>query len=307
MMRPARAALDLAHRGLAVFPLRHIIRRDDGGGFICSCGSANCRRDAGKHPHPNLAPSGFKNATTDIAKVEWWWDAVPDANIGIATGEIVVIDVDPRHGGDETFQQIEPKLPLTWRVQTGGGGQHLYFHAGNHEIKNSAGKIGPGIDVRGTGGYVVGVGSNHISGGIYSWDVDAHPDGAPLAPLPDWLITRKRPEPSISEMARATIRPPVAGSSGCYGAAALASEIAILAATAPGGRNGQLNRSTFALFQLVAGGELDDQGIADALIDACHQNGLVEDKGLRSVHATIASGARAGLQNPRKRKGRAAA
>jgi bifunctional DNA primase/polymerase-like protein/primase-like protein len=188
----ASAALDLARRGLSVFPLRHIIRRDDGGGFICSCGAANCHA-AGKHPHPNLAPNGCKNATADIAKVDWWWRAAPDANIGIATGEIVVIDVDPRHGGDEAFQRIEPRLPPTWRVHTGGGGLHLYFrNAGNREIRNSAGLIGAGIDVRGVGGFVVGAGSNHISGGVYAWDVDAHPDDTPLAPLPDWLFPSER-------------------------------------------------------------------------------------------------------------------
>jgi hypothetical protein len=171
----ASAALDLARRGLSVFPLRHIIRRDDGGGFICSCGAANCHA-AGKHPHPNLAPNGCKNATADIAKVDWWWRAAPDANIGIATGEIVVIDVDPRHGGDEAFQRIEPRLPPTWRVHTGGGGLHLYFrNAGNREIRNSAGLIGAGIDVRGVGGFVVGAGSNHISGGVYALECRCTP------------------------------------------------------------------------------------------------------------------------------------
>ncbi len=186
------AALDLARRGLPVFPLRHIIRCDDGSGFICSCGSALCKNQ-GKHPHPNLAPNGFKNATTDINKVDWFWKAAPDANVGIATGDIVVIDVDPRHGGDETFRRIEPGLPPTWRVLTGGGGIHLYFrNADNRDIRNSASLIGPGVDVRGVGGFVVGPGSNHVSGGMYSWDVDAHPDDVPLAPLPDWLLPSAR-------------------------------------------------------------------------------------------------------------------
>src|SRR5215217_5887103 len=122
----ARNALHLAGLGLPVFPLRHVIRSNDGDAYICSCGSATCR-NAGKHPHGALAPNGCKDASTDDRKIRWWWDGAPCANVGIATGEIVVIDVDPRHGGEEAFRELEPKLPPTWRVQTGGGGLHLYF------------------------------------------------------------------------------------------------------------------------------------------------------------------------------------
>ncbi len=71
--------------------------------------------------------------------------------------------------------------------------------------------------------------------------------------------------------------------------------------TAPGGRNHALNRAAFALFQLVAGGELDRDEVIEHLIDACHRNGLVKDDGLPSVVATIRSGESAGMQHPRSR------
>jgi hypothetical protein len=90
-------------------------------------------------------------------------------------------------------------------------------------------------------------------------------------------------------------------SCGRYATAALAAEMQILAATPRGGRNHQLNRSAFSIFQLVAGGELDGGEVERCLVQACVANGLVADDGWRSVMRTIASGRRAGMMNPRGR------
>ena len=114
----------------------------------------------------------------------------------------MVIDVDPRHGGDESFAALERgrEIPLTWRALTGGGGEHVLFACpdGVH-ISNVAAELfkppvepplGRGIDVRARGGYIVAPPSRHISGRSYAWSVDHHPHDVPLAPAPDWLITR---------------------------------------------------------------------------------------------------------------------
>jgi hypothetical protein len=87
---------------------------------------------------------------------------------------------------------------------------------------------------------------------------------------------------------------------GAYGQAALEREIAALANTAPGSRNHALNRASFALHQLVAGGVLDGNEVQQRLVGAAHANGLMAE-GPRAVMATIASGARAGRQHPRSR------
>lgn len=80
------AALDYARRGLRVFPVFEI--EDDG---RCACGR-DCGRDAGKHPRTR---HGFKDATTNSVQITAWWSRWPNANIGVATGEgIVVLDVD---------------------------------------------------------------------------------------------------------------------------------------------------------------------------------------------------------------------
>jgi hypothetical protein len=181
------AALRYAELGLPVFPLWSALPSITGGGHICGCGRLHKDKSAAKHPH-RLAPNGFKDAVTDNARVRHFWTCAPSANIGIATGRAVVLDVDPRHGGDETLAKFAD-LPPTWQVTTGGGGKHYYF-AADAEIRNSAGHIGPGLDVRGVGGYVVAPPSLHITGRRYTWD--RSPEQTALAPMPAWLLAAVR-------------------------------------------------------------------------------------------------------------------
>jgi hypothetical protein len=183
----AGAALAYARLGFAVFPIWNVLPFRDG--FACGCARLSCE-NPGKHPVGRLAPHGLRDATHDEAKLRHWWSARPGANIGAATGGIVGIDLDPRHGGDVTIAELEAKhgrLPRTWRARTGSGGEHVYFRA-PREIRNSAGKLGPGIDVRGHGGYVVLPPSQHVCGQRYAWQPGHGPSEAPLAPLPDWIL-----------------------------------------------------------------------------------------------------------------------
>jgi putative DNA primase/helicase len=186
------AALGYAAQGAHVLPLHYPTTHN--GALMCSCGNRQCA-NPGKHPYPRLAPKGLLNATVDTILINRWWDAGTPYNIGIRTGKvsgIVVIDVDPRHGGDESLAQLEAEhgdLPPTWRVITGAGGQHIYFQHPGGTVPNSAGKLGSGIDLRGDGGYVLAPPSRHICGRGYAFSVDHHPDDVPLAPTPDWLVT----------------------------------------------------------------------------------------------------------------------
>lgn len=116
-----------------------------------------------------LTPNGFKDASTDPRQIKKWANEFPNANIGIPTGQgsgFIVIDLDLKGSVDgvKAFEslcnRLDIELPDTYKVRTPSGGQHLYFrrrYAGL--IRNSAGVLGPGIDVRGQGGYVVGEGS----------------------------------------------------------------------------------------------------------------------------------------------------
>lgn len=72
---------------------------------------------------------------------------------------------------------------------TGTSGRHIYFEHPGRDVRNSAGKLGLGLDVRGDGGYVLLPGSVHRdTGRVYEWEVLHHPDEVPLAPVPLWLL-----------------------------------------------------------------------------------------------------------------------
>jgi hypothetical protein len=180
-------ALRYARDGLRVLPLWPALPFGPGN-FTCGCGRRSRCTQPGKHPLSPLAPHGSKDATLDDKVIADWFTAWPNANLGIATGDgLVVLDIDPRHGGDRALAELEAehgKLPPTWRVTTGGGGTHIYFYApAGTSIKNSAGKLGSGIDVRAQGGFVVAPPSLHISGGTYFWEHEEV-----LASMPSWLV-----------------------------------------------------------------------------------------------------------------------
>jgi hypothetical protein len=140
---------------------------------------------------PLVRWEGFQHRLPRASDVSAWFRRRPDANIGIVTGRIsglAVIDVDPRHAGDETLAALEGEyapLPSSVEVRTGGGGRHLYFTS--PESLRSRVAIGPGIDLRAEGGLVVAPPSIHSSGGLYRWEALHHPDTTPIAPLPSWL------------------------------------------------------------------------------------------------------------------------
>lgn len=128
---------------------------------------------------------GLLDATTDPATIRsWHWE-----NIAIPTGRasgLTVVDVDGEEGADSlaALERVHGPLPPTTTVLTprGGGSQHLYFRAPETPIRSSAGKIGPGIDVRGDGGYVLVPPSIGTNGRRYEWD-----DEVPPAAMPAWL------------------------------------------------------------------------------------------------------------------------
>ena len=168
------AALELAERmEFAVFPLR----------------------PKGKQP---LTKHGFKDASTDSAVIRQWWGRWPQANIGGRTGiesGIIVLDID-KHGDADGFVTLANKhsgegerLPRTdtLRVRTGGGGLHVFLkHPGGH-VQGGNGKLGPGLDVKADGGYIVLPPSIHPNGKRYRWDTGCDLSHTPIAEMPGWV------------------------------------------------------------------------------------------------------------------------
>lgn len=152
-------ALEIASLGWHVFPLRR----------------------GGKQPM--AGGNGYLDATTDETQIRDWWSRFPDANIGIACGAsgLVVLDVDPRNGGEDTLSRLVAKhgpLPATLEARTGGSaqpGRHLYFRG---DLRK--GVLGPGLDLQGAGAYVVAPPSVVVA--PYEWTTGGEPE-----PVPAWF------------------------------------------------------------------------------------------------------------------------
>ncbi|HEU5332953.1 MAG TPA: bifunctional DNA primase/polymerase [Actinocrinis sp.] len=296
------AALALAERGFAVFPLRPgtktpAVRRDWEG-----------------------------QATTDAARLR---EIVrPAANVGVACGpsRLLVLDLDvakeparpgedpaadgdthahsPRHGA-EALRTLAAgrELPPTLTVATPTGGRHLYYRAPRgFRLRNTVGRLGPLIDTRAEGGYVVGPGSV-VDGRYYRVTADL-----PVAPLPSWLLRELRelnrppqiPAAPAVPNSGATVVSSIGsgnanGGAGAYAAAALRNEVERVRTARVGTRNDTLNRAAFALGRLVGAGVLDRDLAVGELSDAGRQAGLPS----REVVSTVSSGFGAGLARPR--------
>ncbi len=175
------AALGYARIGWFVIPLHSVV------GGKCTCAKGDRCPTPGKHPRTK---HGVNDASADPGRIDAWWRRWPDANVGIATGAasgIVAVDVDPRHGGNDSWSkmiELHGKVSTVEAITGGDGRHHLFAHPGIRFRNRAA--VRPGIDIRGDGGYVVAAPSIHVSGNRYRWVEGFGPDEAKLAPLPDW-------------------------------------------------------------------------------------------------------------------------
>lgn len=141
-----------------------------------------------------LTENGSKDATLAESRVREWWARWPAANIGLATGvRFFAVDVDIRHGGEETWDMLRAQhgaLPETIEGVTGTGGRHILFAPPEtFLVRNSQGQVGPGIDVRGAGGYIVAPPSLHPeTKRPYNWDGLAEIEQQRIAQAPAWLL-----------------------------------------------------------------------------------------------------------------------
>jgi hypothetical protein len=137
--------------------------------------------DQDKRP---LIPGGFKNASADPNVVHSFFMEYSDALIGVPTGDrFVVIDLDLQHeDAQQWYDTNHSRLPLTRTHITRSGGRHSLFKP-NPQIGCSTGKLGPHVDSRGIGGYIIwwpAAGFHVLHGGV-------------LALAPDWIVEALHP------------------------------------------------------------------------------------------------------------------
>ena len=176
-----------ANKGWPIFPVTWLIN-----GGSCSCRDKECKHP-GKHP---FIPGGYKIATTDHDKIHAWHTKYPLANWAVATGStnqggagIFVVDIDPRHGGDITWDMLRNEHPEpieTVTVTTGNKGSHLYFQypPNGCVIKCGTDVLGAGIDIRSNGGLIIIPPS--VTNQPYIFELN--PSETPVAPAPDWIV-----------------------------------------------------------------------------------------------------------------------
>lgn len=286
--RPIDAAMVYARRGWPVFPCHQPAVTGS-----CSCRHADCG-SVGKHPR---IKNGLHSATSDQAQIRAWWRRWPAANVAIRTGAasgLVVLDVDPDHGGEDSLRQLESAhgpLPEGRTISTGSGGRHLYFAHPGWTLRNDAGRrLGPGLDVRGDGGYVIAPPSRHRSGASYIAS-----GGSALPELPRWmLVALQPPEPK-------RLPPPRDVAVGdAWAQAALKGELLRLLAAPQGSRNDTLNRVAFRLGQIVAAGLLPEADTQLLLVDHAKAIGLGEREAVATTQSGLTAGQRAPVQRARR-------
>lgn len=302
-----KAALSYAEKGYRVFPLE-----PRGKTPLDLCDGCYARLPAeDKITHEKTCRKcgqvlatghrGLYLATTDLELVAAWWRAVPDANIGIATGQgLAVVDVDG-DVGEATLARLTDEhgpLPKTPTQKTGKGRHYLFKVDG--PVKNSASRIGKGIDTRGDGGYIVGGPSIHPNGDAYAWDPDARPSKLDAAPCPAWILDALRPK--ISERASVQAEPPAEADRDTlsrYANSALDQEFTNVSSAGKGTRNRTLNAAAFSLGQLVGAGLLPEPLVISTLQTAAQNCGYLAEEGPQHVDRIIASGLAAGIAKPR--------
>lgn len=125
----------------------------------------------------------YQERLPTIEEVTGWWTTRPNDNIALICGKIsgiIVVDIDPQHGGVDSTKGLE--LPPTLASRTGGGGQHLFYKWNSKLIGAKVG-VRAGIDIRSEASYVVLPPSLHASGNNYEWMNDGEEPQDP----PAWL------------------------------------------------------------------------------------------------------------------------
>ncbi|WP_405807452.1 bifunctional DNA primase/polymerase [Streptomyces sp. NBC_00210] len=269
-------ALRAARSGLAVIPLSRTKLPAVRSPHRAERRGVRCRGECGQIGH------GIHDATTDPDAVGALFAAVPWATgYGIACGRaphhLIGVDLDVKNDTDgiahleQLARENDFTIPETVTVLTPSGGRHLWLTGpAESAVPNSVGRLAPGIDIRGTGGYLVGPGSVTTRG---RYALAPGTERHPVASAPKALLRLLAPAAPTPAGSMAL---PVSGSQ----AVAL---VAFVLDAPAGQRNDRLYWAACRAHETDQG-----QQLAQALVDAAVHIGLPEAE----ARATVASAAR---------------
>ncbi|WP_432165028.1 bifunctional DNA primase/polymerase [Streptomyces sp. bgisy031] len=267
-------ALSAAERGLAVIPLSRTKLPALRSPHRDEADPAPCHGECGRPGH------GVYDATTDPGRIRDLFAAAPRATgYGIACGlpphHLIGVDLDTKSGTDSSSALRELALrhlftiPDTVVVATPSGGRHVWLSGPpDVVVPNSAGRLAPGIDIRGAGGYLVGPGSRTAQGVYSAVPGTAH---LPVAPCPPALVRLLTPPPRAHH--------PSPAHAGRHGQGL----VQFVLAAHEGQRNTRLFWAACRAYESDLGDSL-----TNALVEAATRAGLTE----REARSTIASAAR---------------
>lgn len=254
----------------------HVFRVDHPGRDECAGAHRECDGQRGKHP----AGQWSRMASRHPAVVQAMFADGPwNIGVGCKPSMLLVVDEDRPGAFTEFAASVGEEIGPTFAVTTSKGCHYYYRQASGAPLGNGRGALaGRGIDVRGggagNGGYVVGPGSVHATGVIYS-PVDP---AAPIFPVPAWLAEALRPPvPAARRLDRSATA-----------FASLKGLVCFVLEAKEGERNDRLYWSSCRAAELVSDGRVDAATATGVLVDAAARVGLPEQEALR----TVASGLR---------------
>jgi Bifunctional DNA primase/polymerase, N-terminal len=220
-------------------------------------------------------PHGFRDACTAASGLATLWARYPGELVGVPTGAatgIAVLDIDKRSGGGEWWAANKARIPATRMHRTRSGGLHLLL---KHKdgLRNSAGKIAAGVDVRATGGFIIW----WPACGLEVRD-------APLADWPDCLAPPEPPPPT--PYIRAWPRPAGAAYSPTV-ENKLRGIAQFVARASKGQRNAIVYWAACRVAELMNVGAVDPAFASATLIEAARMAGLPEIEARRTVDSAL--------------------
>lgn len=237
-------------------------------------------------------------ATSDQSVIRSWFEVRPNINYGVACGPsgLLVVDLDTKNGidGIANWKAISCQFELsTFEVDTPSGGKHLYFWG--QGLLNSAGTIAKGIDLRASGGYVVGPGSQ-IPEGTYSSGLPWHfPDTRDIQTASESLIellrSRKGAESFETNGVLTAPGVPVSKPLTNLQAEVFGRNIVKLLRAQEGQRNATLNDCAFAIGVLVREEVLDKPKAESMLLNSALSIGLNLAESKATIQSGLANGA----------------